>query len=426
MHTNAAIESPKSDGLFYYKIGGARHISIPPSLTITTINLSLNVNASALNCGAFDPALSIKNSLENLKNGADNALNAIQLAAGAAISNLPGYLLQKANPGLYDLFQNGLLRAQESFSLATKSCERMSYEISQNINPYAEWITLSRGDSWKKSVGFGERDIHEALDDARSGHNEGITWVGGIERGGDGQTPIRILSDVASAGLNILSNLQPERSANLPSSAPLRGHFSGPSDVSIWVNEVLGEFQIGVCDDCDKGAQPGRGLIPYIEDKANAIAADLVDIVQKNVDPNPQNLDRISAPGIAITLQVINAIQNQPADERGIIVNKLSQEIAEARVMEEAMIVRRFLLTGVKESHVAEIKMAVDEVHRALNELDSEIENVIFEKDIRTKLVTSTVIDVLIKDSAMRSSSITTPALAPEDTTRLKQGAIRQ
>ena len=141
-----AEPAPNDDSLFYYKIGGGRDIAIPPSLNITTIDLSLNASASALSCSGFDPLVAIESSLDNLRNGVDNAVNALELAASAAIANLPGYILQKANPGLYDLFQNALLRANEAFSLATKSCERIQYEIANGTNPYAEWVTVSWGD----------------------------------------------------------------------------------------------------------------------------------------------------------------------------------------------------------------------------------------------------------------------------------------
>ena len=182
-----AEPAPNEDSLFYYKIGGGRDIAIPPSLNITTLDLSLNASATALTCSGFDPMVAIENSLDNLRNGVDNAVNALELAASAAIANLPGYILQKANPGLYDLFQNALLRANEAFSLATKSCERIQYEIANGTNPYAEWVTVSWGDSWKRSLGVGSANIHDAVDDAEDAHNDGIQWVGGQRRGGQDQ-----------------------------------------------------------------------------------------------------------------------------------------------------------------------------------------------------------------------------------------------
>jgi integrating conjugative element protein (TIGR03755 family) len=421
-----AIESPTTDGLYYYKIGGGRHISIPPSLTIETLPLSLTGSYSGLNCGKFDPVASIESSLDNLKDGVDNAINAVEAAASAAIANLPGYILQKANPGLYDLFQNGLLRAQESFSLATKSCERMQYEISNNINPYAEWITLSRGDSWKASIGVGEENIHTAQETAVDAHNDGVSWVGGLMKGGVGQEPIRLLSDIATAGINILSQRPPETQADLPFSSPLRDHFEGPDALNTWITEVLGDLIIGTCDGCTPGSQPGKGLIPHIEQTSEEIKSLLIDLITGNTPPTRENLDRVAAPGIAITLQVVNAIKNQPSKERAITIDKLAQEVAEARVMEEAMVVRRLLLTGSKEGHVSANTIALKEVKQALNELHQEIDNVIFEKRIRKELVSHTVVEVLLKDYADRQSSVNVPASLPNDSRPLQQGRVKQ
>lgn len=419
-----AEPAPNDDSLFYYKIGGGRDIAIPPSLNITTIDLSLNVSASALTCSGFDPFVAIESSLDNLRNGVDNALNAIELAASAAIANLPGYILQKANPGLYDLFQNALLRANEAFALATKSCERIQYEIANGTNPYAEWVTVSWGDSWKRSLGVGSANIHDAVDDAEDAHNDGIEWVGGLRRGGQGQPPIRVLTDVATAGLNILSQRPPESTADLPATAPLADHFAGPNAVDEWVNNVLGEVEIGICDGCSKGARSGKGLIPYIEQTTEDLLPLLVSLVAGTTQPTRDNLENVDAPGIAITLQVILALRQLPAQERSILVHKIAQEVAEARVMEEAMIIRRLLLAGRKEGYVSANTIAQEEVQIALDELESEIQNVIFEKDARNKFVTSTVVELLLRDNAERQSSLNSPASTPEDTRPLINGGV--
>ena len=424
--TTVAQDAPTDDSLFYYQIGGGRDIAIPPSLNVTTIGLSFNAQASALSCNGFDPMVAIESSLDNLKDGVDDAINALELAASAAIANLPGYILQKANPGLYDLFQNALLRANESFALATKSCERMQCEISNNINPYDEWVTVSWGDSWKRSVGIGGANIHDAVEDAEDAPNDGIEWVGGIRRGGAGQEPIRVLSDVATAGLNILSQRPPETSADLPATASLAEHFSGPNALDDWINNVLGEVEIGLCDACAKGSRAGKGLIPYIEDTTEDIVSDLTNLVIGVTSPTRANLENIGAPGVVVTLQVISAIQNQPSDEISIVINKLAQEIAEARVMEESMIVRRLLIAGRREGYVSANRIAQREVELALEELDGEIDNVIFEKDARNRFVTSTVIELLLRDNATRQSSVNTPASSPIDPRPLDGGGVPQ
>ena len=425
-HSLMAAEAPSDDSLFYYQIGGGRDVAIPPSLNITTIDFSFSAQGSALSCNGFDPMVAIESSLDNLRNGLDNAVNAIELAATAAIANLPGYILQKANPGLYDLFQNALLRANESFSIATKSCERIQYEISKNTNPFDEWITVSWGDSWKRSVGIGGANIHDAVDDAEDAPNDGIEWVGGLRRGGVDQQPIHVLSDVANAGLNILSQRSPEVTADLPVNATLSKHFSGPNEVDEWVNTVLGDVQVGLCDGCNKGSRSGQGLIPYIEQQTEDIVKLLIDLVSDSVRPTRDNLEKVEAPGIAVTLQVILAIRNQPEGEVSIVINKLAQEIAEARVMEEAMIIRRLLLAGRKEGYVSANRIAQREVTKALEELEGEISNVIFEKDSRDKFVTSIVVELLLRDNAIRQSSADTPASVPRDLRPLRNGGVEK
>ena len=193
-----------------------------------------------------------------------------------------------------------------------------------------------------------------------------------------------------------------------------------------WINNVLGEIEVGLCDSCTKGTRPGKGLIPYIEETTEDIVQLLVDLVSGSTQPTRVNLEQVEAPGIAVTLQVILAIRNQSPDEISIVINKLGQEIAEARVMEEAMIIRRLLLAGRKEGYVAANEIAQQEVIQALDELESEISNVIFEKDARDKFVTSTVVELLLRDNAIRQSSVNTPATVPTDPRPLKNGGVEQ
>lgn len=421
----SALEAPTEDSLFYYKIGGGRDISIPPALNIVTLDFSFNGQAQALNCNGFDPLVAIESSLDNLRNGIDNAINAIELAATAAIANLPGYILQKANPGLYDLFQNALLRANESFSLATKSCERIQYEIANNTNPFDEWITVSWGDSWKRSVGLGSANIHDAVDAAETAPEAGLQWVGGEQRGGLNQAPIHVLGDIARAGLNILSERPPSTSSDLSPSSPLYPQFSGPNAVDMWVSDVLGDVEIGLCATCNKGAKSGKGLMPYIEAMAEDILQLLVDLVAGTTAATRFNLEQVEAPGVAMTLQVIEAIKHLPRDEQSIVLNKLAQEVAESRAMGEAIIVRRLLLTGRKEGYVASNHLAQDEVDKALDELESEINTVIFEKETRRHFVTDTVVELLRLDRATRQSSVNTPASSKSDPRPLRNGGVQ-
>jgi hypothetical protein len=55
--------------------------------------------------------------------GVDDAVNAVTNSANAAISSLPSLMLQRALPGVYDMFQEYKLDAETEIDLANKSCE---------------------------------------------------------------------------------------------------------------------------------------------------------------------------------------------------------------------------------------------------------------------------------------------------------------
>jgi hypothetical protein len=65
----------------------------------------------------------VTNTLNDIGSGIDNMMNAMTAAASAAISSLPALILQRANPGLYGLFHNALLKAEKVMQLATQFCE---------------------------------------------------------------------------------------------------------------------------------------------------------------------------------------------------------------------------------------------------------------------------------------------------------------
>ena len=151
-----AAQGPTEDSLWYYEIGGAEPVSVPANPAVTSITLGGSAELGlGYSCGKFDPVAAVTNTLNEIGDGLDNMMDAMVAAATNAIASLPALILQRANPGLYDLFQNALLKAEKVMQLATKSCEQMEAEIAQGKNPYADLITLSKGNDWKLQMGIG-------------------------------------------------------------------------------------------------------------------------------------------------------------------------------------------------------------------------------------------------------------------------------
>lgn len=66
-----------------------------------------------------------------------------------------------------------------------------------------------------------------------------------------------------------------------------------------------------MCDGCNKSARSGNGLIPYIEQTTEDIVQFLVNLVSGATQPTRVNLEEVETSGIAVTLQIIQAVRNQ-------------------------------------------------------------------------------------------------------------------
>ncbi|MFW5444006.1 MAG: hypothetical protein ACKE51_06850, partial [Methylococcaceae bacterium] len=120
----AAPASNSNNSAFYYQIGGARSISLPANADVKTVLLDASYEYGlGYSCGNFDPLKGISDQLNSLKGIKDKLIIGTVGAVTSAISALPALILQRINPGLYDLFQNALIRAEATISLATKTCE---------------------------------------------------------------------------------------------------------------------------------------------------------------------------------------------------------------------------------------------------------------------------------------------------------------
>ena len=196
---------PTEDSTWYYEIGGAEPVAAPLNPGVTSIGVGGSAELSAgFSCGQFNPVVAVAHSLNELSQGIDNMVGAMTAAATSAIASLPALILQRANPGLYDLFQNALLRAEYSVDVATKSCEQMERAIAAGKNPYRELVVLSKGNDWSRAMGVPSGDIVETKEQVESSNgSNGIPWVGGVNAGGSGQDPLRFTEDVVSAGYNL-------------------------------------------------------------------------------------------------------------------------------------------------------------------------------------------------------------------------------
>lgn len=427
IHTFAA-QAPTEDGLWYYEIGGAEPVSVPANPLVVPVTLGGSAQLGlGYSCGKFDPVAAVTNTLNNIGTGVDNMMNAMTVAATSAVAALPALILQRANPGLYDLFQNALLRAEETMQLATKSCEQMEAEVAQGKNPYADLITLSKGNDWKVQMGIGGNDAVTAKTTVESSNGDnGVPWIGG-QAGGSGQPVLEFTGDIVEAGYNINMNRAITDTSPVPvvSATRLSEIWASPSQARDWTVDVVGENIVTTCDTCRKDSVPGTGLLPKLHQESVVVTTEIQNLVSGATPPTLTNLDQITAPGVAITRQVIEAIREMPASEQSLIMGRLVSEISTARTIEKALYARRLLLTGRQVPEVYATEVAREHADVSIAELDKEIENLLFETRVRKEVVSDTVALLLKRSAAKRQSSLMVPEVPTLDSNPLRGGRVQ-
>lgn len=420
--------SPSGDSMFYYKLGGGRVFRAVPRWEVTTINLSLSASITGMTCGNFDPKITISNTLNSVKDGVEDMYNQMESAASAAISNLPGYILSKVNPNLYDIFMNALAQAQAKFELATKSCEMIEAEIRNGKDPFEEFATISYGDTWKAGIGTSGADVIDVHEQAKKGTDNGLVHPCYGRAGGKDQPNYEVLGDTASIGYNRLIERDKCAITSLvvgPTTVPLVKKFNSPSKVREWVNIVVGEVSVDIDEAGQATSTPGAGLLPLINKRKNDVYSKLVDMYDGSEVATLTNLAEISAPGIMITAQVIDSLRFLGPNEAQIFLDRISDEIAVSDVIDSALLVRRTLVTGSKETDSFKVASVGRHVKFAIKEIDDEIDLVMKENEVRKKLLGQSIPLLLNMTRAKETNSLRSDPVYHKEAHRLESGRIK-
>jgi len=146
------------------------------------------------------------------------------------------------------------------------------------------------------------------------------------------------------------------------------------------------------------------GLTHQVSVERERMALGLDALVIGTSLPSAAELESISGgPGMRVTRRVVEAIQEEGEHEQQMLINRLAGDMALALTMERAMIARRAMLAGLKEPNLANLDIAQDQIRPYVDELEQEIENILFEMDVRQRIASNTTMQLLTRDR-LRSS----------------------
>lgn len=389
----------------YYQIGGGSVIT--PALTrrnTQLLNMQVGWNADLM-CGNFDIDTTVRNQLNGVTDGFKDLMGNVIQNATSAVASLPAMIIQRANPQLYDLLTNGVLQGRIDFDKSQLSCQKMAEKMTDFAYGSA-WTQSAKAENYQ-SITTSEKDAVRAEKRMeQEAASKGKTWVGGQKRGGSGQQSIKLVGDTTKAGYNILNQRNVTETGSV-SGSQCQGEicrvWSKPEDAAKWMTRVVGEQTINVAPDNDaggsseqkSGAQAGVGLSPLIAEEQEKIAQVMADLVNGNLKPTHENLAKASGGSLQLTRGVVEALRDEP--DASVLVQRLSGEMALARVMEQALMARRTLLAGMREPNIASEKEAQTQLNQTTLQLDQELNQLRLELEMRRMLADNASTSVLTR-----------------------------
>lgn len=431
---NDAYAQPVRNSSLYYRMGGASPGGNANYRGHVAHNLGfgaqLRMNYS---CGKFDIGLSWSNIMNNISNLGQTITGAIQ----SGIAALPMYILQRAQPGLYQLFQNYSQKVDLLLASSLKTCEEMEAMIKAGQDPYEDWIKMAKGEGWKiKANGSG--DIYQAKIDINKNeeaNRAGVPWLFGTKAGGVNSRPIEPIRDLSIAGYNATLNkaITASSSTNYSTSAERNSRlvraWATPDAFMTWVRDVLGDKRVYTCaqSDCPTPTTvtTASGLGPKYEAEVDVVMPKLQQVSNPANSATYADLAEISAPGFAISPQLLDSIRRMPPDSRAMAVNRLGQEMAMLRVIDKALIARGVLLTAMTLPEVTAAGDAVKETQQTIDRLTHYINDLMYESRVRKELTSNTALSIMSDQFASDTASMQVPSATPRDHAPIVNGRVK-
>ena len=390
-----------------YSVGGGRAVSMSGAGNMQSIGVGIGWNSNLI-CGNMSITTTLQNQLNGLTNGFQAIMSSVIQNATAAVASLPALIIQRADPGLYNLLTNGVLQARLDFDRSKMTCRAIANRMADMAGGQTSWDQLAEGIAMRDAVsanGDGVASVEQA--ESNKGNN-GVPWVGGASAGGASQSSIKVVGDVTRAGYNLLNSRSVSDTSSIPRASC--GNrltcqtWSSPDDAAAFATRVLGEREQRTCESCTKTqTTPGVGLTPVIQEEYETKLQALQDLVTGAKPTTVANLEAAGSNSLPITRGVIEALRDEP--DQDLLGKRLASEAALSSVLEKALLLQRTLLTGKKEPNVAANDLAVKAVDQENGALEQEINNLKTELELRRALAGNSAMAIVQRHNTRAGGS---------------------
>nr|WP_225920174.1 integrating conjugative element protein [Pseudomonas vanderleydeniana] len=399
-----------------YQVGGGSAVNMGRAGNMQSLGVGVGWNSNLL-CGNMDLSTTLHNQLNGLTDGFQNIMGDLIQGATGAVASLPALIIQRADPGLYNLLTNGILQARLDFDRSKSSCREMAERMMNVAGGQNRWGALAEGQALKEAMSGNQDAVAVTTQAEADNGNTGVPWVGGEKAGGKQQPPIKVVKDVTKAGYNLLNGRKATDNSSIDPKACNSGllckTWQSPDEAAGFANRVLGEDEQQTCKDCTKStATAGVGLTPLIQEEYEAKLKALEALIAGNQITTPENLDAAGSNSMPITRGVITALRDEPDQE--LLARRLASEIAVTSILEKALLLQRTLLAGKKEPNVYASGLAVQAIDVEREALQQEIANLLTDLEMRRSLTSNSPSAIIARHQQRKDNSRTIYGGDPE------------
>ncbi|KTS76506.1 conjugal transfer protein [Pseudomonas oryzihabitans] len=390
-----------------YSIGGGNAVSMGSVGNMDSIQIGGGWNNNLI-CGNLSLTNTLQNQLNGVTDGFKTIMGSMLQNSTAAVMSIPGLMIQRANPALYNFYTNGIGQGRLDFDRSKATCRAIADKMLDVAGGQVGWNKLAEGEAMKSAAANTTDAVAAIHQVEQKGGNDGVTWVGGTKAGGSGQQPIKVVSDVTKAGYNLLSGRAPTSTGSIPASSCNGGlvcsTWSSPQEAATFATRVLGEQQEQTCDNCQKTVtQAGAGLTPLIQETYDTKLKLLNDLLAQRKPLTDENLAAAGSNAIPVTRGLVEALRND--QDQDVLAKRLASEVSLAEIIEKALALLRVIFAGSQEPNVAANEVAQKQVGQDTAQLQTEIQNLKTELDLRREMAGNAPTTILQRAAIRKDAS---------------------
>ena len=130
-----------------------------------SIGVGIGWNSNLI-CGNMSITTTLQNQLNGITNGFQSIMSTVIQNATSAVASLPALIIQRADPGLYNLLTNGVLQARLDFDRSKMTCRAIANRMADMAGGQAGWDQLAEGMALRDAVS-GTDDAVSAIEAGR-------------------------------------------------------------------------------------------------------------------------------------------------------------------------------------------------------------------------------------------------------------------